>query len=1405
MIKYYNSYIELKPGYESVVDEHSEERNPNLWQEYIVHEDMKAAVEAICESFRMEDQDKRRSFWIHGSYGTGKSYAAIVLSHLFTDRLENIERFFENKTLLTPYKKKFLSIRKNGEGEFLVIWKKGCPGIHTGVQLMMDMEISIRKALKERFGEKAYYGQNSLVDEAVRIINDEDINWNSLFKSSVYHMSDFGDLDSFRQAVMDGDIKACGSVARICRDKGFAMFASVDHFEEWLKDIISGNNLQDKGIIVIWDEFTDFVKYSGDDIVLQQLSEYCKQQPFFMFLIVHVEPSWLSAMGEKTYERIMHRYHELEFHITPVAAYDMIGDTIIPKEGLEEIWDSKRKELVKSVIGDIDEISFGIKESQIKKLCPIHPVTAMLLTKVSENFAASSRTLFRFMKDPENGNGKVGFSHFINTCGPEEEWSWLTIDYLWDYFFTKSSDIRSMSEEAKRAYQLFENKRGLVENNEYTLRVFKGALLLISVMSTDRTMASTYTKGAYKRLDATRNTLRLCFSGQLTSERVDECLQALHDSGILFLVETSNKKDARLELPYSKNVEKFDILLEQTKKDYSRYILFKKGGEFSKAIEDKLWSKTDATYGRMVISAATLGSKADSLDLRFSELCTELKKFPYKIGVFAIALTNKAEIREAQAKAAEYLKQDDTGRIVCCVLNEPLTEETLDSWYRAKTTFNAASESGHGSGKANAETDMATQRDTWAGAAADGEMIMMFGEKVFPSVYGRGDLMNRVKKNIIKVFFPAAPEFVVQTQTAFRSVNESAVKAGVTLESPKSSQAVYVENSLKNAQLMQYKSIDALAAATGNDVVSAVSQLAGFIKSKMTQGAKIPLDSLWQELQKPPFGYYKNMVSGYLLGFVFRYYKDTDFNWINSDGNPFPLTEKNLVTMILNMCNDKVVNNTLSSGSETWQNFKPYVKSIFDLSDVDVANEAKARHSVSARIISYGVPLWAMKYTDISSIGEKYIEAYNGIIDAFCRFVWKRDEDNQEDIMATIVNLFTGRGKLRSVLMKNFKNKSLRYSAFKSFIVKDNTSMEDLISVLALNDTELFDAIRRLMQSRIDTWTEEQVTEKISDFVLEYTLVHVLNIAMSDNKKQLSEHVVTLNNCFSMMKVPGKVIETINNFEWFDALEKMYYLSVHPWPQINQNDRKSILNAISEFGKDAWQHVQNQKVLLEKYLESKGIAYTQEDVERIYNEAIEWSYETGKPAFEATIEKSVRLIQYEKNRQSLLDRWKKISGFNTVQEWCRNYTVPIHWVVDKNEGKYFTIIHNLCTGMVVNTNDLYNAIQYFKKGDFGFLKDPVFLKNKFLAQVGENRREEFAEYEKDILALLRIKFGSDIYSWSSQGGPIVNTITDFLKEKATDKLQNGVRDKINDMREAELKDRILKAMDEYPELYKFFL
>lgn len=79
--KQYKDFLEISPNFESVVDIDADKRNQNLWREYIVGDDMENLVDVLCQSLGNEAPDARRSFWVHGSYGTGKSYAAIFVKH----------------------------------------------------------------------------------------------------------------------------------------------------------------------------------------------------------------------------------------------------------------------------------------------------------------------------------------------------------------------------------------------------------------------------------------------------------------------------------------------------------------------------------------------------------------------------------------------------------------------------------------------------------------------------------------------------------------------------------------------------------------------------------------------------------------------------------------------------------------------------------------------------------------------------------------------------------------------------------------------------------------------------------------------------------------------------------------------------------------------------------------------------------------------------------------------------------------------------------------------------------------------------------------------------------------------------------------------------------------------------
>ena len=283
---------------------------------------------------------------------------------------------------------------------------------------MMRMEVKIKQKLAERFGEKAYYGQGSLINAAKEAIDNKAINWAVIFDDPIYGLSDtYSDFDDFRQSVLDKDLDAIEKVKRVCEDNRIALFSGiVDRFEEWLRDIIAGNNLKDTGIVFIWDEFTGFLRDSGDDNVLQRLSDFCKQKdsPFFMCLIVHRDPTWVNQLGGETYERILHRYHELEFHITESAAYDLIGDSIIPMPGMQTQWEDEKKQLLDSISKyktEFDNLEQNINIfERMSKLCPLHPMTVSMLATVAQNFGASQRTLFRFMKDSDNLSQNVGFT-----------------------------------------------------------------------------------------------------------------------------------------------------------------------------------------------------------------------------------------------------------------------------------------------------------------------------------------------------------------------------------------------------------------------------------------------------------------------------------------------------------------------------------------------------------------------------------------------------------------------------------------------------------------------------------------------------------------------------------------------------------------------------------------------------------------------------------------------------------------------------------------------------------------------------------------------------------------------------------------------------------------------------------
>lgn len=1393
----YNTYIELSPHYESVVDIDSESRHPEMWQEYIVHEDMKEAIEKICDSLKFEDLDKRRSFWIHGAYGTGKSYAAIVLKHLFEDNIDSIRKFL-SKQMLVSYRDRFISIRQ--KGEFLVIWKSQATDIKSGTQLMMTMENAIREKLKEKFGDSAYYGKKSLISAAVDAVKDSSINWEDLFENPTYALyEDYTSLDEFREEVSAGNLKAANVVARIFRDKGWGFFTTLPMFKEWVADIIEGNNLQDTGIVFIWDEFTSYLRNNPTDDVLQPLSEFCKEQPFFMCLIVHKAPSWVSQIGEEVYEQIVHRYHSLDFHVSESAAYELIGNSILTRAGMDEQWNGVKDTLMKSIsknFADFDNLDMSNKKERLRQLCPLHPMTLSMLAIVAQNFGASQRTLFRFMKDAKESEQNVGFIHYINNYGPDD-WRWLTSDFLWDYFFTRESDVRNFSTEAKSAYQHYMTKKEYISDEDH-MHVFKAAMLLIAVMSSGN-VSNLYSQATLRKVSATRSTLYKCFSGVRERTDIDGYLTDLEEIGVLRLDPMTNG-DMRLQIPYTGNTDVFDVRKEMLVKKYTRYELFKKNGVFAKSMEAKIWDKTRASYSRMCIAACDSGTT--SINTRFGELQTELKKSPYKFGILVIAIAESNQFAAMQDKVKSLAASDTTGRMAIYLLKSPLTSEHLDRWYNAMTHSELAAEEGKSGDADRYSQEAEVIVEEWAASAMDDQIMAACGAKVYPSVYSTYSLSTKIEKDIIfGEIFTAAPEQIVTTNTAYKKLQESAALAGVQKTSP-NTQIGNIVNGLKQIGVWDAESLDALSKSNGNAGAEAVAKISSYISERFSQGMQIKLDVLWQELQEAPYGYYNSMACGYILGFLLRYYVNTEFSWNRGDNNPWPLTEQTLATMIVRMCKEEVVNNYLSPGSEVWQKFKPYVQKVFKLQDGEAVNETEARKYMSKQCTEKtGVPFWVLKYVSEDKFGGTVAkQVADEIIDLFCDFM--AEKGDQEQVMGNITVKFTGRGAVRKSLTNLYFDQNTVYDAFSSFISQKCGELQSLRAQIGLTNHDLFDAIHQLMQGQVSTWTEAQVEEKLEELCIEYRAVSVLNEALGLKRKSIKQLSDDIANLFDNMKVPGTVIEKLG-YAWIPTLKAMRAISVTQWSKIERDTREKYTELLKTDAQKVWGNISAPKPILKKYMENLGHNCTDVELEDIYEALKAVRYESTAADFSTRIEAQLNKVAYNRNKIRIQELWEAQSGFETVQLWCSNFAVPIQWVVSDIEQSHIAVLKTIQDGKLADTVALHNATQYFESHTISSLKDKKYITNCFFAQIGESYRAAFETSSQILVSRLKTNtiLTSNVYTWANKVGEIRKTLDAFLRDKYCGDAKKNVKS----MPENILRDKVIELLEQNPDLYTLFI
>ena len=286
------------------------------------------------------------------------------------------------------------------------------------------------------------------------------------------------------------------------------------------------------------------------------------------------------------------------------------------------------------------------------------------------------------------------------------------------------------------------------------------------------------------------------------------------------------------------------------------------------------------------------------------------------------------------------------------------------------------------------------------------------------------------------------------------------------------------------------------------------------------------------------------------------------------------------------------------------------------------------------------------------------------------------------------------------------------------------------------------------------------------------------------------------------MKIPAAVIGKMG-YEWFPALRAMHDIAVTQWNRLPLNTREEYVKILADDAGKAWSCVESSMPILQEYMQSNGHNCTDEELENIYASLKAVGYDSPAADFEARINAQLNKIAYSHNRIRLQELWELRSGCKTVSEWCTRFAVPIQWVAGDEALPHVVTLKTIQDGRTADNTALHNAVQYFETHTLDSLKNEGNIRKCFIDQIGENYSDVFGEYGDVLISRLKTnpKLTTDVYTWANKIGEIRATLDAFLREKYRAEAKINVQK----MAEAELRNRVIKLLDENPDLYTLFI
>jgi hypothetical protein len=1054
----YSDFIALQDYFHPVFNLQNEAKG--YWKQFIPTSQFTALLEKTLDAVSSNIPANRKSIWVQGTFGTGKSHAGAVIKHLLCDDFSEIKNYIDERIENPNLKSRLINLRN--EKRYFSVVLSGVEGVYNPHTFALTLERTIKKTLRDA-GHKINI--NSDFERAIELLETNNV---LDIEKIIRDTPELRVIANSKTEIVK-KLKVSDIELYLVLEETLAKYSvqlSTGKITDWLAEVekeIRKQKIAD-GLFLFWDEFTSVMDtiQSGLINTLQKIAELSEKQNIYLYLISH---RLSTAYGERSDDvrRMNDRFHIIQYKMEAITTYHIMAATIKKlDENNYSIYRQNKMESFGNLLSYLTDNDSQQSIEDIKNLFPLHPYTAFLCSSLSDHIGSANRSVFNFMYDREKG-----FLHFLKNetaCGDKQL---LTAECLWDFFleiFNGDSIKYGVVTETYHTY-----KQKIISKGLPYEKVFKGILLL-------NALRNTFEKEQV--LPSSKN-IKYLFCNEDFENELDSILNYFDKEQIVTKDPSDNFLIAFSSLPANE--------INERKRNAE--------SNFSDAVKIL---EFDPSHKQNISNLFS-----DKILVRYGELCylhyysdeyhivSQLEKGfkeSYSLHIALFLAMSDIERQQMQSMIQKLLFENKFKNVIFIVFSESLDADGIQRQRFIDYVATQEVAKNHNSNEQALDNQKKANQivTNWLNRLKAGNYYLYFRNE--NNIGTTNNIAQYINQNIgYKIFscgYEILPSFRLQKETFYKKIDTKNAADIMLLATNRDD----VENKLKKST--QYTHAKFLLKDNDDYIVENDLQIKPNVhtkhplvlvqqevdrllnKAKKDYSSTFNLGQILKPLTAAPFGLYSNIPNYSLLAFALRNYR----NELYESTVGIPLSADKLRDMVWEFFKGNHNKLTVRFGSKEEKELKDKLVDIFDLTKIQGVSTDSIKQvrwgiqEYCAKKAKY--PLWSLKYFGNQS------DEIKRLLDKLVELIHK-DESQPEQIK----HLFNFIKQKEVDLKLLLANSNAFEEGFNNFV----NQIED-VKIEPSWWKELVDYFNEKMQPEIGFWKEEDINDKVKSFY-----IHKLN------------------------------------------------------------------------------------------------------------------------------------------------------------------------------------------------------------------------------------------------------------------------------------------------------------------------